>query len=458
MADEIEVRNPYDDSLLGTVPLCGADEVDRACRTAAAALARRDLPQHERARVLERAADLARDRADELARTICSEAAKPIRTARGEASRCVDTLTFSAVEARTLSGELLPMEASAAGAGKLGYAMRVPIGVVAAITPFNFPLNLVAHKLGPAIAAGCPVVLKPAPDTPLSAIALRDLLVDAGLPDDWITIVTDRGSEAGAPLVEHPIPRMVTFTGSAPVGWKIAELAARKRVALELGSTSPVIVEPGTDVEAIATAIARTGFSHAGQSCISVQRVLVHRDIAGALTDALVAAAEALVVGDPADEATDVGPLIRARENDRVADWIAEATDGGARVVTGGALRDRIFPPTVVADVPTDCRLYKDEVFGPVVDVNRYHDLDQAIAMANATDHAIHAGIFTPDLATALRAARELDFAGVLVNEVPTYRADQQPYGGVRDAGNTREGPAYAVREMTELKTVTLQG
>jgi acyl-CoA reductase-like NAD-dependent aldehyde dehydrogenase len=453
----VTVTNPYGGAVLAEVPRCGEAEVDRACRSAAAALARDDFPQHERARVLERAAELVRERTDELARTICRESGKPIKTARGEATRCVDTFTFAAVEARRLAGELLPMEASSSGAGKLGFALRVPVGVVAAITPFNFPLNLVAHKLGPAIAAGCPVVLKPAPQTPLSAIGLVELLIEAGMPADWISVVTDGGREAAEPLVAHPVPGMVSFTGSVPVGWAIAAAAPKKKVSLELGSNSPVIVAPDGDVAAVAAKVRVAGFSHAGQSCISVQRIIVHESRHAELLDELRAQVATLVVGDPEDEATDVGPLIRPGENDRVLGWVAEAVAGGAEVVTGGRVEGGILLPTVVDRVPREGDLYRREVFAPVVAVLPYRDLDEAIDIANDTDYGIHAGIFTNDLAVALRAVRALDFGGVLVNEVPTFRADQQPYGGVRDAGNTREGPAYAVREMTELKFVTLQ-
>lgn len=453
----VEVRNPYGGAVIAEVPRCGPDEVDRACQAAAAALARRDFPQHARARVLERAADLVRAQVEDLARTICREAGKPIRTARVEATRCADTLTFSAVEARGLGGEVVPFEASESGAGKLGFALREPIGVVAAITPFNFPLNLVAHKLGPAIAAGCPVVLKPAPQTPLSALALVELLVEAGLPPDWVSVVTDDGTSAGEPLVAHPVPRMISFTGSVRVGWAIAAAAPRKKVALELGSNSPVIVAADADIAAVAAKLRVAGFSHAGQSCISVQRIVVHEDVHDRLLAELRTQLAGVVVGDPADDDTEVGPLIRPEENDRVLAWIEAAVADGAEVVCGGRVQDGILLPTVVDRVPRHSDLHRREVFGPVVAVLPYRDLDEAIEIANDTDLGLHAGIFTNDLPTALRAVRELRFGGVIVNDVPTFRADQQPYGGVRDAGNTREGPASAVREMTELKVVSFQ-
>ena len=349
------------------------------------------------------------------------------------------------------------MAASASAAGKLGFALRMPAGVVAAISPFNFPLNLVAHKLAPAIAAGCPVVLKPAPQTPLTALALVDLLVDAGLPADWVSVVTDRRAEAGGPLVEHPVPAVVTFTGSVPVGWGIAAAAPRKRVLLELGSNSPLIVEPDADLDAVASRCGPAAFGFAGQSCISVQRLLVHRSVHHRVVEDLARTADGLVVGDPLDEATDVGPLIAADEARRVHDWIGAAVDAGATRVTGGELDGATVRPAVLTGVDTDSAVWRREAFGPVVAVRAYDTFDEAVALANDSDFGLHAGVFTRDLRTALRAVRELDFGGVLINEVPTFRADQQPYGGVRDAGNTREGPRYAIEEMTTLRFVSLQ-
>lgn len=453
----VEVADPYDGALVGAVPRCGEAEVDAACTAAAAALARRDLPAHRRAAVLDRSAVLLTERREEFARRICREAGKPITTARGEVDRCVDTLRFAAAEARGLTGEMVPMSASASGDGRLGFALRVPIGVVAAIAPFNFPLNLVAHKLAPAIAAGCPVVLKPAPQTPLTSLALVELLIEAGLPADWISVVTDGGREAAIPLVAHDIPAMVTFTGSVGVGWSIAAAAPRKRVALELGSNAPVIVEPDADLADVARRVRAGGFGYAGQSCISVQRVLAHRDVHDELVTLLADAASTLVVGDPGDDATEVGPLIDPGAAARVVRWIESAVDGGGRVATGGGLvGDRVVQPTVVAEPPLDSDLWREEIFGPVVVTRPYDDLDEAFALANDSAFRLQAGVFTRDLSVAMRAVHELDFGGVLIGDVPTVRVDQQPYGGVADAGNTREGPAHAIAEMTELRFVSL--
>ncbi len=451
--DSEDVLNPYDGSVVASVPSCNAGHVDEACRVAKAALDR-GLPQATRAEILERAAALLRVRVDEFASTIALESGKPIRTAMAEATRCADTLAFSAAACRLLAGEAVPMEASHSGAGRIGFTIVEPIGVVAAITPFNFPLNLVAHKVAPAIAAGCPVVLKPAELTPLSAIRLVSLLLEAGLPRDWVTVVTGLGQTVGRALVEHPTPAMVTFTGSARVGWGIAAAAPRKKVALELGSTAPLIIEEGSSVETIAAKVGVAGFSHAGQSCVSTQRILVHSSLKGAFVEALEAEVNKLVTGDPLVPATDVGPLITGHEAKRVENWIAEARAGGATVVVGGLRDGAIVEPSLVTDVPLECRLWREELFGPAVAVVAYEDFSTALELANDTDLALQAGVWTPDMAAALEAVRALDFGGVLINEVPTYRADQQPYGGTKSAGNTREGPAYTVREMSREKFV----
>ncbi len=457
--DQIVVRSPYDGAEVGRVPKCTADDVDRAVKAASAALQKGPLPPWRRAEILDLAARLLAEREDEFARTIARESAKPLKTARVEAQRAVSTFTFAAVEARRLTGEMVPIDATAIGEGRLAFTLRLPIGVVGAISPFNFPLNLVAHKLAPAIAAGCPVVLKPASQTPLTAVALADLLVnDAGLPADYLHVVTGGGGEVGDALVRHPDVAYLTFTGSGEVGWAIKERAGRKKVALELGNNSPVVIEADGDWRAAAEAVARTGFAHAGQSCVSVQRVLVHAGVAGDFTEALVAHVEKLVVGDPLDEKTDVSALISTDDRDRVVAWIDEAVAGGARLLTGGKVGDDgILRPTVLADVTPAMRVCRDEVFGPVVAVQAYATTDEGLRLADDTRYGLQAGIYTSSLATALRAARELHFGAVLVNEVPTWRADQMPYGGVRSSGNTKEGPAAAVREMTEDRLVVIK-
>ncbi|WP_208028705.1 aldehyde dehydrogenase family protein [Rhabdothermincola sediminis] len=453
------VRSPYDGREVGMVPAGTAGHLDAAVEEARGRLLDGPLPAHERAAILDRAATVLAARQEDYARLICAESAKPIKTARVEAARAVDTFRFAAAVARTLTGETVPLEASPAGVGKVGFVLRVPIGVVGAISPFNFPLNLVAHKVAPAIAAGCPVVLKPASATPLTALALAGLLLDeCGLPSGWLHVVTCPGAVADH-LVTHPDVAMITFTGSPAVGWRIRERAPRKKVSLELGNNSPVVIEPDGDWRAAASKIAVAGYSFAGQSCISVQRVFVHHSIAEPFTEALTAQVADLVVGDPADEATDVSALITPDETERVHGWIDEAVAQGAELRTGGELTaDQVLRPTVLFGVRPEMEICRTEVFGPVVGVQAYDDFDHALRLANDTRYGLQAGVFTGELAKALHAARTLDFGGVLVNEVPTWRADQMPYGGVRDSGNTREGPAYAAREMTEERLVVLQG
>jgi acyl-CoA reductase-like NAD-dependent aldehyde dehydrogenase len=454
-----EVKSSYDGTVVGRVALGDAALVDRCALAARAAFEAGDFPQHERAAVLDRAAGIVAERLDDLALTISAEAGKPLKTARVEAERCIDTLTFSAVEARKLSGGTVPMEASASGAGKLGVMMRVPYGVVGAISPFNFPFNLVAHKLGPAIAAGNAVVLKPAGQTPISALKLAAILVDAGLPEGWLSVVPGPGSEVGNAIVEHELTAALSFTGSAKVGWGIRSRVPHKKVNLELGSNAPLIVHSDGDWETAADKAKLHAFSHAGQSCISIQRILVHEDVADAFTERLVANAKALRVGDPLDGDTDVGPLITPGDRDRVKDWIDEAVAEGAQLLAGGELVDegRCLAPTLLGSPPREAKVWCEEIFGPVATIDRYAEFGEALRMANDSKFGLQAGVFTRDIGRGLEAARTLEFGGVLINEVPTFRADQMPYGGVKDSGNTREGPAFAVLELTEERFVTFQ-
>ena len=379
-----------------------------------------------------------------------------MKAAKVEASRAMSTYTFAAVEARKLAGEMVPMDASQAGEGKLAFTLRQPIGVVGAISPFNFPLNLVAHKIAPALAAGCAVVLKPASQTPLSALFLAELEDEAGLPPGWLNVLVGPASEIGDVLVEDERVKAITFTGSSDVGWKLCERAPRKKVNLELGNSTPLIVEPDADLGAAVGATAQHAFSFAGQSCISIQRVYVERSRYDEFVQQLVPKVEQLVVGDPADEETDVGPVIDEDARERILEWIEEARKGGAEILTGGELEGELIKPTVIANADHGLKVSCEEVFGPVVTVNAYESLDEALELANATKYGLQAGIFTANVKTALRAAQELEFGGVTVNEAPTFRADQMPYGGVKDSGNTREGPAYSVRELTEERLVVL--
>ena len=453
--DWLEVRSPYSREVVGRVARGGADETRRAIDAAERALAE-PLPAHKRAEILVKVAGLIGRRHEEVARTISEEAGKPIKTARVEASRAMSTYTFAAVEARKLAGEMVPMESAQAGEGKLAFTVRKPIGVIGAISPFNFPCNLVAHKVAPALAAGCPVVLKPASQTPLSALLLAELEEEAGLPGGWLNVVVGKASEIGDVLVEDERVKLITFTGSGDVGWKLQERAPRKRVKLELGNSTPVIVASDADVEGAASKLAANAFSFAGQSCISVQRIYVEGPAFDGFVEAFLPKVEALKVGDPLDDETDVGPVIDDDARERIAAWIEEARSSGAEVLAGGETGE-LLKPTVIAHVGDAEKVSCEEVFGPVVILNRTESVDEAIDRANGTRFGLQAGVFTASLDTALRAADRLEFGGVTVNEAPTFRSDQMPYGGIKASGNTKEGPAWAVREMTEERLVVIQ-
>jgi acyl-CoA reductase-like NAD-dependent aldehyde dehydrogenase len=414
---------------------------------------RAPLPAHKRAEILVKVVAAIARRHEEAAQLICAEAGKPLKTARVEVSRAMSTYTFAAVEARKLAGEMVPMDAAQAGEGKLAFTLRRPIGVVGAISPFNFPLNLVAHKLAPSLAAGCAVVLKPASQTPLSALFLAELADEAGLPAGWLNVVVGSAAEIGDVLIEDERVKAITFTGSGAVGWGVAERAPKKRVNLELGNATPVVVAADADLDLAAEKLAANAFSFAGQSCISVQRIYVERSAFDGFLQRFLPRVEKLKVGDPADEDTDVGPVIDDDARERILDWIRASA---GQVLTGGELDGDLIRPTVIANPAPDDKVSCDEVFGPVCTVTSVDSLEDAIELANATRYGLQAGVFTTRLDAALRAAQALEFGGVTVNEAPTFRSDQMPYGGVKDSGNTREGPRYAVRELTEERLVVI--
>ena len=451
--DWLEVSSPYSGEVVGRVAKAGAQETTSAIDAAEQAM-REPLPAHKRAEILVKVAGQLGRRHDEVARLISDEAGKPMKAARVEAKRAISTFTFAAVEARKLTGEMVPMDASQAGEGKLAFTLRVPRGIVGAITPFNFPCNLVAHKLAPALAAGCAVVLKPASATPLSALLLAELLDEAGLPAGWLNVVAGSSSEIGDVLIDDERVAALTFTGSGDVGWKLKERAPRKHVGLELGNATPVIVCAGARPDTAAT-LAANAFSFAGQSCISVQRIYVMDEAWDAFVADFVPKVEALKLGDPADEETDVGPVIDDGARERILSWIEES-DG--ELLTGGdTTADGLIRPTVIANASPQAKVSCEEVFGPVATLTRTTSVDEAIELANSTRYGLQAGIFTGSLHEALQAAQRLEFGGVMINEAPTFRADQMPYGGVKASGNTREGPAYAVRELTEERLVVIQ-
>lgn len=453
-----EVRAPYDDALVARVAVATSDQVDRAVTHARRTFERGGFPQWQRAEVLDRAADLVLEHREEFARLLALEGGKPVATGRVEVERAHTTLKFSAVEARRFAGEHIPMDAAPAGVGKLGVALRLPLGVVAAISPFNFPLNLVAHKIGPALAAGNTVVVKPPLNTPLSGLKLMELMIEAGLPDGWLQIICGPGRTIGDQLVSHPEVDAVTFTGSGPVGWGIRAKLPRKKVCLELGSSSPLIVHRDGDWEAAADRSAATAFMYAGQTCISIQRLLVHDDVADAFTARFVEQTARLRFGDPLDESTDVGPMIDVENRQRVLDWTEQACDAGAELLSGGSVNpDGTLQATILGQPGVGQPVWSEEVFGPLASIRRFASFDDAIDAANGSRFGLQAGVYTADLKLALRAVRGLRFGGVIVNDAPSFRTDQMPYGGVKESGNTREGPAYAIRELSDERFFSLQ-
>lgn len=457
--DKIDVTNPFDGSLVDSVPRATSADVDQALAGAVAGAAiMRKLPGYERFRILRKAADLLVERQQDLGRTISLEEGKTLAEGVFEVTRAATTLELSAEEAKRLSGEVLPLDGAPGGAGKLGFTLRVPCGVVVAITPFNFPLNLVCHKVGPALAAGNAVVVKPASDTPLSALRLVEILLEAGLPPLAIACLTGSGGELGNALCRDARVRKITFTGSSEVGRQICELAGIKRVTMELGSNSPLIVLDDADLERAAEAVVATGYGNAGQVCISTQRVIALGKVYGNLLDALKPRVAALSHGNQLDPSIKMGPMIRERDAERVSQWVGEAVGGGAKLVCGGQRQGALVAPTLLADVSPKMRISCDEVFGPTVGVTRAASIDEAIALANDTRYGLSAGIFTQSLDSAMRFAREVESGNIHINWGPAWRADLMPYGGLKESGLGKEGPKYAVEEMTELKTVVVHG
>ncbi len=451
----INVVNPYDNSVIDTVPRADRSDVERALGSAVrGAQVMAKLPGYERWKILKKAAELIQAKNEELGRLISSEEGKVIAEGRLEASRAFETIMGSAEEAKRLHGEGVPLDGAPGGTGKVGLTIRVPCGVVTAISPFNFPLNLVCHKVGPALAAGNAVVLKPATDTPLSALKLTEILLQAGLPPEGIQCLTGSGAEIGDLISADPRVRKITFTGSREVGEHICRTAGIKKITMELGSNSPVIVMPDADLDKVAAAVASTGYANAGQVCISTQRVLAAGKVYGDFLDALKPKVAALTLGDQLDEKTKVGPMVREKEAVRVAEWVKEAVAQGARVVIGGERRGALYAPTIVADVKPEMRISSDELFGPAVAVAPFDDIDQAIALANDSQYGLAAGIFTQNLEWAWKFAREVQSGNLHINWGPQWRADLMPYGGLKDSGFGKEGPSYAVLEMTELNMV----
>ena len=452
---KIEVRNPFDNAVFETVPRADAEDLEKGLAYAErGAKVMAKLSSYERWKILRKAADMIAARNEELGKLISQEEGKIIAEGRGEANRAVETMMGSAEEAKRLQGETVPLDADPTGKNKFGFTLRVPCGVVAAIAPFNFPLNLVAHKVGPALAAGNSVIVKPASDTPLSALKLTEILLEAGLPPEGIQCITGSGGEIGDALVADRRVRKVTFTGSREIGERICQRAGIKKVTMELGSNSPVIIMPDADLEKVATVLAVTGYGNAGQTCISTQRVLAARNVYGDLLSIMKPKVEALTTGNPLDEKSKVGPMVKESEAVRVDEWINEAVASGARLVAGGGRRGAIYTPAVVADVKPNMRISRDELFGPAVGVTPFNDIDEAISLANDSVYGLAAGIFTENVEWAMKFAREAEAGNLHVNWGSQWRVDLMPYGGLKDSGFGKEGPKYAVQEMSELKMV----
>lgn len=456
--DAVEaIRSPYDGSVVGEVCVGGPGEMDRAIVAADKAFAvTRRLPAHERARVLTTIARALEDQADELASLITRESGKPITFARGEVARAVITFTLGADAARRLGGELIPADLQAKGEGRLCLSARVPRGPVAAISPFNFPLNLIAHKLSPAIAVGAPLVLKPPPQCPLTALRLAEIVVDAGWPAGALSVV-HCPPEVAERMVTHDRIKVLSFTGSDAVGWRLKELSGKKQVLLELGGNAPCVIDAGVDLERALPPVLTGAWAHAGQVCIKAQRLLVHASLYDEFLARFVAASREVRCGDPRDAETVVGPLIEARHVERVLRWIDEARRGGATVHCGGTAEGQVVAPTVITDARPEMRVCRDEVFGPVTVVQPFDDFGEALAACNASRYGLQAGVFTPRLDRALQAFRELDYGGVLINDVPTFRVDNYPYGGTKDSGFGREGLDSAIDAFTEPKVLILK-
>jgi glyceraldehyde-3-phosphate dehydrogenase (NADP+) len=456
-AEVLDVLNPYDGSAVGRTWVARDTEFDTAADAAAAAApAMRRLAAYERAAILMRASAELVQRKDEIARTLAGEAGKPLKDALIEAERAAMTFHVAAEEARRLGGAYVPMDLAPHGVDRFAVVRRMPVGPVAAISPFNFPLNLTSHKIAPAIAAGNPIVLKPATKTPLSAITLAEIVVRAGLPPEAISVLP-MARKTGDRLVTDERFKLLTFTGSSAVGWDMKARAGKKKIILELGGNAGVVVDDTADVEFAARRTAAGGFAFAGQSCISVQRVYVHDDVFDAFAARLVQLVEGLKVGDPLDAATDVGPMIDEGEAERIDEWVREAVTAGGTILTGGKrLGGRLYAPTILTGVPREARVCSQEVFAPVVVLERFASFESALEEVNRSSYGLQAGVFTAMLERSLQAFDALEVGGVLINDVPTWRIDNMPYGGVKDSGLGREGPRYTIEEMTEPRLLVV--
>lgn len=450
--DTLAVYHKYSGEVVAEVSVATADDVAYAVETAEQAFRTNPMSANRRAEILLNASKLIREHKDEIALVLCRESGKPLRDALAEVDRATETFTLSAEEGKRIQGTTIPFDASPGQGGHVGFTIRVPIGVIGAITPFNYPLNLVAHKVAPAIAAGNAVVLKPASYTPLSAVVLCEVLRQAGLPQGYLNLVIGPGNVVGDMLVKHRNIRMLTFTGSLPVGQKIKRDSGIKKVTLELGNNSPNIVHRDADIEEAAKVLTTRAYAQAGQSCISVQRIYVHADVYDQFVTTMTKTVNNLKVGDPESMQTDVGPLISEDEARRVEAWIEEAVAAGGKVIAGGKRIGPVVTPTLLENVTPSMKVLCQEIFGPVASIVKYNTFAEAVELANDSVYGLQAGVFTKDIEIAWRAIRELDYGGVIINDASSFRADLMPYGGVKDSGIGREGPKYAIEEMTEIR------
>lgn len=450
--------SPYDQEELAYIPLAEETQVHEAIASAQkAAKTMKSLSAFERSNILYKVASLFEEKQEECAQILVQENAKPIKAARGEIIRTIETYRFAAEEAKRLHGEVVPLDAAQTGKGRFGFTKHEPLGVVAAITPFNFPFNLTAHKLGPAFAAGNSVVLKPASQTPLSGLMTAKIFEEAGLPKGALNVVTGKGSLIGDLLVNDDRVKMVTFTGSVPVGKSIREKAGLKKVTLELGSNSGVIVDSVDDLDATVNRCVEGSFTFAGQVCISIQRIYVKASLYDEFLKAFVSKVETLTLGHPKSEETDVSALINPKETDRLKSWIQEAKERGATIEIGGNVQGTVFEPTVITGATKDLSVNCQEAFGPIVTIEPYGDIDEAIAKVNDSEYGLQAGIYTKEVSVAFKAADELEVGGVIINDIPSFRVDNMPYGGVKNSGVGKEGIKYSTEEMTELKFISFK-
>jgi len=458
--EALEVRSPWDQGLVGRVSIATRADARQAVSHAVASLRRtRALPRWKRREILEEIAATLLEQKERFAKLIVAEAGKPIRLARAEVDRAILTFKTAAEEAARLGGESLPLDLTEGNEGRWGLVQRFPVGPILAITPFNFPLNLVAHKLAPAIAAGCPILLKPAPQTPFTALALGEVILKAGWPQEALAILPLSNADTAWLAEKEDRIKLVSFTGSAKVGWELKARSGRKRVLLELGGNAALIVHNDwIDLDDAAARTAHAAFGYAGQSCISVQRIFVQRSVFQTFMWKLVEHTAHLVSGDPSDEATEVGPLIRAADADRVETWVREAVEGGAKLVAGGERNGSVITPVILTATKPGMKVRDEEVFGPVVLVEPYEDFEQALADVNHSRYGLQAGLLTRDAGRILTAYRELEVGALIVGDTPAWRLDPMPYGGVKDSGLGREGIRSAIEEMTESRMLVMSG